>query len=559
MFLHRLLRTRTTPRSEPAAAAGGAGWWQPFLTAGYAREAGETEPTTPEESLCYHAWYRAISLIASKCASVPRHLLAPDGAGKRRDLTHPVYSTVNGRVNEEQTAFQFWLQMGGHVPSRGNGYAAIYRDRDNTELLPLDPDWTYPMRKDGVLWYVAFPFGYEGDGIRILPRDILHFRGFGFDGLVGYPVWKKAAEEVGLGRAQRRLEKSRYANDGRPSLMLMTEQRLDDKARNRLMEDWTKMHVGVDKRFRTAILDAGLKAEPVSMDAEELGQDGALQMSLVAIANYTGVPPSKLGANKTYASQEQEDGAFVSDCLDFWLSVFDDESSAKLLTDQERKDGYEVKANREALMRATRKDKFETLLKATAGKPFMTQNEARRQIDLPASPEEDADKLLVPLNMGQGGFDNQPDNPADPGPGRPTDTSRSAYTPSAAVRRGVRRVIEYTAARLVRRAAAQANRAAAKPEEFLAWVDSFRQKEAAAFAGELHEVRNLAAATKPSIITAPTDGVAAFLLDGIHGRYDRLAQSTSANKLAEAVAVEARHQEGALPAAIANFLLGETP
>lgn len=547
MFLNRLLRgmTGARPAGEPAAASGG--WWNPFLVSGYAKLRSDTEPGSAEESLRFHPWFRAISLIAQKCASVPRHLYAPAGNSKKRDPSHWVHQLVNGEVNEEQSAFQFWLQMGGHVPSRGNGYAAIYRAGDQTELLPLDPDSTYPVRKDGMLWYLAFPFGHDGDGFKMRPAEVLHFRGFGFDGLVGYPVWEVAKEEIGLGRAQRQLEKSRYNNDGRPSMVLQTDSRLDDKAKTRIAEDWTKLHVGIDKAFRTAVLDQGLKATPIGFDAEALGQDAATQMSIVAISNLTGVPKSKLGAGgQSYQSQEQEDQAFISDCLDFYVNVFDDETGKKLLTKAERKLGYEVKGNREALLRASRKDKFETIMKATGGKPIMTQNEGRKLIDLPESDEEGANELRTPLNFGQGGSDNAPANPNDPGPGRPAEQ---------ATRRGARAVIEYTAARLVRRAGAQAQRTAARPDEFLAWVDALRAKESAAFAAEIAPCVTLAVAIAPGV---PTQAKASgHLLDCIHGRYADLAARTSSNKLAESVATESAEQERLLPKTVADRLLGE--
>jgi HK97 family phage portal protein len=201
----------------------------------------------------------------------------------------------------------------------------------------MDPDRTYPVRKDGELWYVVFPFGAEAGskGIRLRAAEVLHFRGFGFDGVQGYPVWSKASEEIGLARGNSKLQGARYKNSGRPAMVLQTDAKLDDKAKVRLREEWERMHVGLDNAGRTAVLDNGLKAAPVSMTAEDLEQAGAAQMSITAISNYTGVPASKLGASgRSYASQEQEDTAFVADGLDFYLNLFEDETGAKLLTDR---------------------------------------------------------------------------------------------------------------------------------------------------------------------------------------------------------------------------------
>lgn len=548
--------TRRPKTSSPAAAESG-GWWQPFEKAGLIQVSDTGEPASAEGALAYHAWFRAISLIAQKVAAVPKHLLrrtsSAAGEGKDRAREHPVYGLVADRANAEQSAFQFWLQMAGHVASRGNGYAALWRVGGRvTELIPMDPDRTHPVRAEGRLWYVVFPFGHEGDGIKLLSTEVLHFKGWGFDGLVGHPVWAKAKEEVALARGHQKMQSARYKNSGRPAMLLETDARLSDAAKVRLREDWERMHVGLDNAGKTAILDNGLKAKTVGMTAEELEQAGAAQMSLVAISNYTGVPVSKLGGSgRSYASQEQEDQAFINDGLDFWLNVLEDETGVKLLTDQERADGYEVKANREALLRPAIKDKFEVLRVATAGKPVMTQNEARRQLDLPPADEPDADRLLTPLNMGQGGKANTPNDSTAPDPGRPA-ASASAAAPAAVA--GARAVIEHAALKLTRRIAFHANRLSARPNEFLGWLDKVREEHGGVFREELAPCEALAAALVADVATRA--GCADFALNWIHGRYSDLAARAGAKALPAAVAKEALDQEKFVPQTLAGRMLG---
>lgn len=566
MLLNRLLNqprpSAIRARSSPAAA-GATGWWQPFAQAGLVNLEDDTDPHTAEGALAYHAWYRAISLIAQKVAAVPKHLYrrteTAGGEGKERARGHPVYDLVNGRANAEQTAFQFWLQMAGHVPSRGNAYAAIWREGGRvTELLPMDPDRTHPVRKGGALWYVVFPFGAEpgAQGIRLRPDEVLHFRGFGNDGLAGYPVWAKAAQEIGLAKGQRKLEASRYKNSGRPSMLLMTDAKLEDKVKTRLREDWERMHVGLDNAGRTAILDNGLKAQAVSLSAEELGAAGAMQMSLVAISNFTGVPPSKLGASgRNYASQEQEDTAFVADGLDFYLNLFEDETTVKLLTSEERVQGYEVKANREALLRPSIKDKFDVLRIATAGKPVMTQNEARKQLDLPPSEEEDADLLLTPLNMGQGGKANTPNDSAGPGPGRPERSDAAAQKPRSdpAVRAAAETALRTSAKKLVKRVAFHAARAAKDGAKFMAFLETIRL-HAEVFRAEMLAGEETATAANGN--GRSLQGQAAeWLLATIGSEYSTVANEATPKTLAAAVAALVADQEVRLPKETVHIFL----
>lgn len=568
MLLNRLLnRSRPSPtgRATNPSAASPSGWWQPFIDAGLVSVGTDTDPLSAEGALAYHAWYRAISLIAQKVAAVPKHLYrrteTSAGEGKERAREHAVYQIVHQRANGEQTAFQFWLQMAGHVPSRGNAYAAIWRERGAvSELIPMDPDRTYPVRKDGALWYVVYPFGAEpgSKGIRLRPEEVLHFRGFGFDGLTGYPVWAKAAEEIGLARSQRKLEASRNKNSGRPSLLLQTDAKLDDKVKTRLREDWERMHVGLDNAGKTAILDNGLKATPISLDAEELGAAGATQMSITAISNYTGVPASKLGAGgRNYASQEQEDQAFVNDGLDFYLNVFEDETSAKLLTPVEIVAGYEVKANREALLRPDIKAKHEAARIAGGGRPWKTPNENRKDFDLPPSDDPDAGKLLVPLNMGQGGKNNNPDDPADPDPGRPEGSESAALpkrVPNPAVRAAAETALKTSAKKLVKRVAFHATRAAKDATKFMAFLGSLRSQHEKVFRAELVAPEETASVANGEM-NARTGEAADWLLATLEAEYTAVSNEATAKTLAASVAALVADQEVRLPKATVHIFL----
>lgn len=553
MLLNRLLRPRPPATNRTKAETPANGWWQPFVQSGLASNTSASgEVIGPQTALGYHAWYRAISLIAQKCAAIPKHVyrwMSNDPDSKERAREHPVYRLVHERANSEQTAFQFWLQMAGHVPSRGNGYAVIYKAGGKTELIPLDPDRTHPVRKDGALWYVAFPFGYQGDGYRFRPEEILHFRGFGFDGLVGHAVWKVAADEIGLGKAERRFTANRYRNNARPSLVLQTDMKLNDAAKTRLRDDWERMHQGVDNAGRTALLDQGIKAQPISLSSQELQQSGAAQISLAAISNYTGVPSSKLSASgKSFASQEQEDQAFINDGLDFYLNVFEDETSAKLFTEDERAEGYEVKANRQALLRPAVKDQLDALRTATGGKPVMTQNEARKILDMPKSDEPDADKLLTPLNMGQGGASNRPNAPDGNEPGRPSNDGNTAARNAAAS------ALSHATKKLVKRVGFHANRHARDGAKFMEFLGSIRADHEKVFQLEFAAAEEAARAANAS--RKPAAGEAAcFLIEVMEHEFTTISGEATAKTLQAKVAALVSDQELRLPKDFVHIFL----
>lgn len=584
MFLRRAISEMRKPTPKMAAIEGG-DWNIVDIRTGRllsgAQETDSGEPVSAEGALYYHAWYRAISLIAEKSAAVPKHLyrsVESNGReGKEKQKSHNVYSLINSRVNTEQTAFFFWLQMAGHLASRGNAFAWIDRDGVNgppRELIPLDPDKTHPFRKDGKLWYVTYPFGHTGQGYKEPAENILHFKGWGFDGLVGYPVWEVAANEIALARGERKLTASRFKNSGRPSMILTSDRRLTERTLIRIREDWERMVTGLDNAGKTAVLHDGLKATPINMTAEELQQSGAAAMSLTAISNYTGVPVSKLGGQKSSQSQEQEDRGFINDGLDFWLNCLDDEATHKLLTESEVKQGYEIKSNREALLRPDTKTKFEIIRIATGGKPIITQNEGRDFIDLPPIDEDGADELGTPLNMGQGGFDNtNRDNAGEP-PGRPEDDESkgrdedseegedmpeerraAAQTPDrAALIEAARYALAFTTAKMVKRVGSQAL-SIKTSVKYCEFVDSLTSSHREVIRTEFLSVERLANVLDPHV----KDGhISEWFMVRIQAEYGELVDTATEKTLAAKVQKLYHDQLARLPQDAADIFASPT-
>jgi len=93
------------------------------------------------------------------------------------------------------------------------------------------------------------------------------------------------------------------------------------------------------------LLDAMLRCEAPDATVENLPQthardaqlDELRERDIIEVANWWGIPPHKLGAagRTSYASLEQENKAFLEDCLDPWLCQIEQECDAKLLLPEE--------------------------------------------------------------------------------------------------------------------------------------------------------------------------------------------------------------------------------
>lgn len=115
--------------------------------------------------------------------------------GKEKALKHPLYSLLHGEPNPEMSAYSFRETMMTHLLLWGNAYAQIIRNGrgEVTALYPLMPDrMTVDRDAKGHIFYEysrqdsdASTLGKKQNVI-LLPEDVFHIPGLGFDGLVGY-------------------------------------------------------------------------------------------------------------------------------------------------------------------------------------------------------------------------------------------------------------------------------------------------------------------------------------------------------------------------------------
>jgi phage portal protein BeeE len=66
-------------------------------------------------------------------------------------------------------------------------------------MVPLMPDRTFPVRRNGELTYQAYINGTE---VRFEPYEIFHLAGFSWNGLSGVPLVRLMSETLGLTKAE---------------------------------------------------------------------------------------------------------------------------------------------------------------------------------------------------------------------------------------------------------------------------------------------------------------------------------------------------------------------
>lgn len=302
---------------------------------------------------------RCVEVLSTSMAVLPVYVM--NEATKERLSSHPLQPMLWGRANEAMSTFDYQKLMMCNQLLRGNAYAAIIRDSASgrpKELLPLPPDYVTPVfDDDGKLWY-AFTHPVTGNLTILRPEELVHYKAYSEDGIEGISVLKRASLTLSTAKAAAQYENSTWLNGGQPSGILTTETDLGGKIERKMQDgstvwvdpkdelrrSWEAVHRGPDKAFRIAVLDLGLKYQPISMTNTDAQFVESNEIRVADVCRFFGVPLHLAYAGKqSYASNEQNGIEFVNYTLLGYDTQWGQEDSYKLLLPSERDKHQRIK------------------------------------------------------------------------------------------------------------------------------------------------------------------------------------------------------------------------
>lgn len=209
--------------------------------------------------------------------------------------SHPVDWILHKQANPEMSAFTFRETLLGWALSWGNGYAEIERDTVGRVvwLWPISPDRVNPDRtRNGTLIYDVQNRGQSNTVF--LAKDILHVKGLGFDGTMGYSVIAMARKSIGLGMAMETFGSSFFANGTHLGGVLKHPGRLVKEVADRLAESWSRKFSGPQSAFKPAVLEDGMTWERVGVPPEDAQFLEGRQFQVEEICRWFRMQPHKI-------------------------------------------------------------------------------------------------------------------------------------------------------------------------------------------------------------------------------------------------------------------------
>lgn len=299
-------------------------------------------PITSENALSVSAVWACVRAISEDVAKLPLILYRETGGkGKERLKTHPLYRLLHDAPNPDMSSFDFRSTVTAHALLTGNGYGRIYRDGVSrpSEFEILDPTRVEVRRStvDGSIVYV-YRDPWTGKRETIFADDILHIRGLGFNGLVGYSVVEWARRSLGLTAAAEKFGAAFFGNSSTPKGVLEHPGELDDEGEDRLRKSWEAAHRGPGNANRVAILEDGLKFKPVTIPPEDAQFLETRQFQIAEVCRWFRMPPHKVAdlSRATFSNIEHSSIEYVGDTLMPWLVRWEQEIRRKCFTSSER-------------------------------------------------------------------------------------------------------------------------------------------------------------------------------------------------------------------------------
>jgi phage portal protein, HK97 family len=343
-----LFRARDKPQDSVSAA--------PVF---YFGTSGSGKSVTVQSAIQLSTVYACVRVISETIASLPLGIYETVNDGNEKATDHPLYKLLHDEPNSEMTSFVFREVMLAHLLLYGNSYSQIIRSGKNQVigLYPLLPDHMDVDRDSkGNLTYTYTTS--DGKTVSIKPRDVLHIPGLGFDGVMGYSPIALEKNAIGLGIASEEYGSKFFSNGARPSGILTHPNTV--KNPKALRESWNSAYGGSSNSNRVAILEEGMKFEPIAIPNNEAQFLETRKFQVDEICRIYRVPPHLVGnlEHATFSNIEHQSIDFAVHTIRPWLVRIEQAMNRALLSEQE-KGRFFVQFNIDGLMRGDYKSRME--------------------------------------------------------------------------------------------------------------------------------------------------------------------------------------------------------
>ena len=350
-----------------------------------------------------------ISFLADNVAGLPLkcYVRQPDG-GRERDRDSALamalkspngWSTGHELIRATVSEYllhddAFWLTVPADTPS---GWT----------LAVIPTDWVSPKTRDGLSAdYIKVQSQYC-DEQKIDSSDYLRFAGWSPHGTAHSSSRIDALKEILNEQISSwHFRNGVWKNGGRVTQWISrpADTPWDDGAKDRFAKSWKAKFASDDgtNTGGTPLLEDGMRLEQTTFNAREAQWVEATKLSREDVCAVYHVNPGLIYHTdaQTYASAKDNARALYSDTLAPLLDMIEERINAFLVPRMGLDDTHYCEFDLDAKLQGSFEERAQ-VMQSSVGAPWMTRNEARAMLNLPAI--DGGDELVTPLNVLTGG------------------------------------------------------------------------------------------------------------------------------------------------------------
>lgn len=352
---------------------------------------------TPLKALGVATVYACVRVWADTMGCLPLQVCQRQGDQRDIATNHRLYNALMLRPNEEMSRIDMCSAVQSNLSLMSKGYMEVLRDADGDAvgLYPIEASRMdfYRDSRTKKVRYRLMDKGTVFEG-----KDIVHLRLNTFNGLEGLGITKSARDCIALAVALQENAVKFFSNGSRPSGVLEHPQSLSPEAQLRLQQQFDAQSAG-EELYKTLVLEEGLKYTKQRSENKDSQFLEAKEAQNLEICRLFRVPPHKVGITSAKgANIEEENIGFITDGIFPMCERWQQELDFKLLTEEERDQGFCIRFDLSALNAANLKALYDSM---AIGRQwgFLNVDDCRRKINMPPLPEGQGKVYLQPLNM----------------------------------------------------------------------------------------------------------------------------------------------------------------
>jgi HK97 family phage portal protein len=468
-----------------------------FWGLGGMRQTASGQSVNEYRALALPAYLQGVRIISEAFSVFPMSEFELSGNGRRVLVDDETHRLVHDEPNDYMTADVWNMVTLTRALLWGRAYDENVWDRRRTRVVEIHP--IHPSRVSIENWIPKnskttgqrLKYHVVGDSEPLDQEDVTHIRGPGDDSYEGWSPIQRSMESLGVALATQE-HAGKFWKNGAKLLGVLQHDAFPGKEKTTNFEEKFAKATTGEGAYRAPVLPGGMKFIPISMPMDQAQFLETRRFSIIEIAQILNMPPAMLGQrDASYNNEEQLFLRLFKLTLLPWAVRVERQRARKLLTPEQRRSRY-FKFNLSAYLRPDSKTQAEVFHWALED-GYYKRDEVRELLDKDEYPDGFGQVVLYPVNKAPAEIFMErarlaPDiveaeiergQPTEP-VGEPKSASElpspEAMSRSKNIDAAFGDAFSEACKRLARVESDKVKRAVKKPNEYLAWADSFQSE-----------------------------------------------------------------------------------